>query len=68
MTGFYMKGDIGLKQVNHPEFVPSESDKVRLFAEIFFENSNDDDSGSSLPAFPFKINLELYNFYYSVQS
>ena len=39
----------------------SASDKTKLFAEIFRKNSNLDDSGISLPAFPSKTNLKLQN-------
>ena len=37
------------------------SDKAKLFAENFCKNSNLDDSGISLPVFPSKTNLKLYN-------
>ena len=36
-----------------PEVLPSASDKAKLFAENFSKNSNLDDSGISLPVFPF---------------
>ena len=36
------------------------SDKVKLFAGNFFQNSNLDDSDISLPAFPSRTNLELH--------
>ena len=39
----------------------SASDKVKLFAENFSKNSNLDDSGISLPVFPSRTNLKLYN-------
>ena len=39
----------------------SASDKEKLFAEKFSENSNLDDSGISLPAFPSRTNLKLHN-------
>ena len=39
----------------------SASDKVKLFAENFFKNSNIDDSGISLPVFPSRTNLRLHN-------
>ena len=39
----------------------SASDKVKLFAENFSLNSNLDDSGISLPAFPSRTNLKLHN-------
>ena len=41
--------------------LPSASDKTKLFAENFFKNSNLDDSGISLPVFPSRTNLKLYN-------
>ena len=39
----------------------SASDKAKLFAEIFSLNSNLDDLGISLPAFPSRTNLKLHN-------
>ena len=39
----------------------SASDKAKLFAENFSKNSNLDDSGISLPVFPSRTNLKLYN-------
>ena len=39
----------------------SASDKVKLFAENFFLNSNLDDSGVSLPVFPSRTNLKLHD-------
>ena len=39
----------------------SASDKAKLFAENFSMNSNLDDSGISLPVFPSRTNLKLYN-------
>ena len=41
--------------------LPSVSDKAKLFAENFSENSNLDDSGISLPVFPSRTNLKLHN-------
>ena len=38
---------------NDPEVLSSASDKAKLFAENFSKNSNLDDSGISLPFFPF---------------
>ena len=40
-------------QFNGPEGLSSASDKAKLFAENFSLNSNLDDSGISLPGFPF---------------
>ena len=39
----------------------SVSDKAKLLAKKFSKNPNLDDSGISLPAFPSKANLKLYN-------
>ena len=39
----------------------SASDKAKFFAEIFSENSNLNDSGVSLPAFPSGTDPKLYN-------
>ena len=39
------------------------SDKAKLFAENFSKNSNLDDSGISLPVFPFRTNLKLHNIF-----
>ena len=41
--------------------MPSASDKAKLLAENFSKNSNLDDSGISLPVFPFRTNLKLHN-------
>ena len=46
---------------NGLEVLSSASDKAKLFAENFFKNSNLDDSGISLTAFPFRTNLKLHN-------
>ena len=37
------------------------SDKVKLFVKNVSKNSNLDDSGISLPVFPSRTNLKLYN-------
>ena len=39
----------------------SASDRAKLFAKNFSENSNFDDSGISLPASPSRTNLKLHN-------
>ena len=39
----------------------SASGKSKLFAKNFSENSNLEDSGISLPAFPSRTNLKLYH-------
>ena len=39
----------------------SASDKAKLLAENFSLNSNLDDLGVSLPVFPSRTNLKLYN-------
>ena len=41
--------------------LPSASDKAKLFAKNFSENSNIDDSGFSLPVFLSRTNLKLHN-------
>ena len=46
---------------NGPEVLSSASDKAKLFAKNFSKNSNLDDSGISLPAFPSRANLKLHN-------
>ena len=46
---------------NGPEVLSSASDKAKLFAKIFSKNSNLDDAGVSLPVFPSKTSLKLYN-------
>ena len=46
---------------NGSEVLSSASDKAKLFAENFCKNSNVDDSGISLPVFPSRNNLKLYN-------
>ena len=44
-----------------PEVLSSVSDKAKLFAENVSKNSNLDGSGISLPVFPARTNLKLYN-------
>ena len=39
----------------------SASEKVKLFAQNSYEDSNFEDSGIALPAFPSRTNLKLYN-------
>ena len=46
---------------NDPEVLSSASDKSKLFAENFSENSNLDDAGISLPVFPSRSNLRQHN-------
>ena len=46
---------------NSLEVMSSSSHKEKLFAENVSENSNLDDSGISLPVFPFRTNLKLHN-------
>ena len=46
---------------NGLEVLSSASDKVKLFAKNFSKNSDLDDSGISLPAFPSRTNLKLHN-------
>ena len=43
------------------EVLSSASDKAKLFANNFSNNSNLDDSGISLPVFLSRTNLKLYN-------
>ena len=43
------------------EVLSSASDKTKFFAENFSKNSNLDDSDISLPVFPSRTNLKLYN-------
>ena len=44
---------------NGPKVLSLVSDKAKLFAENFSKNSNLDDSGISLPAFPSSTHLRL---------
>ena len=46
---------------NDPEVLSSASDKGNLFSQNFTMNSNLDDSGISLPVFPYRANLKLHN-------
>ena len=43
------------------EVLSSASNKAKLFAKNFSKNSNLDDAGISLPAFPSRTNLKLHN-------
>ena len=45
---------------NDPEVLSSASDKAKLFAKNFSQNSSLDDSGISLPAFPSRTNLKQH--------
>ena len=47
--------------LNGLEVLSSLSDKAKLFAKNFSNNSNLDVSGISLPVFPSKTNLKLHN-------
>ena len=59
--------NIGKSTVCHlvkgPDVLSSASDKAKLLAEHFSKNSNFDDSGISLPVFPSRTNLKLYNIF-----
>ena len=56
------KGESAVPPVfNGLAVLSSASDKAKLFAENFSKNSNLDDSGISLPVFPFRTNLKLHN-------
>ena len=46
---------------NRLEMLSSAFEKARLFPENFSLNSNPEDSGISLPVFPSRTNLKLYN-------
>ena len=46
---------------NGLEVLSSASDKAKLFAKNFSQNSNLDDPGISLPVFPSRTNLKLHN-------
>ena len=46
---------------NGPEVLSSAFDKTKLFSTNFYNNSNLDDSGISLPVFPSRTNLKLHN-------
>ena len=46
---------------NRPKVLSSASDKAKLFAKNFSKNSNLHDSDISLPVFPSRTNLKLYN-------
>ena len=46
---------------NGLDLLSSASDKAKLFAENFSNNSNLDDSDISLPVFPSRTNLKLHN-------
>ena len=56
------KGKSGIPLLfNRMEVLSSASDKTKLFAENFSKSSNLYDSGISLPVFPSRTNLKLYN-------
>ena len=58
---FYKGKTAILSLFNGLEVLPSASDKAKLFAENFSNNSNLDDSGISLPVFLSSTNLKLHN-------
>ena len=61
-NGVLSKGKSAIPPLfNGPEVLSSASDKAKLFAKNFSKNSNLDDSGISLPAFPSRTNLKLHN-------
>ena len=45
---------------NGSKVLSSASEKAKLFAENFSKNSNLDESGISLPVFPFRTSLKLH--------
>ena len=47
---------------NGPEVLSSASDKAKLLARNFFENSNLDERTISFHVFHFRTNLKLHNF------
>ena len=49
------------------EVLSSASDKAKLFAKNFSNNSNLDDSGISLPVFPSRTNLKLHNIFITLK-
>ena len=49
--------------VSGREVLSSTSDKAKLFAKNFFNNSNLNDVGISLPVFPYRTNLKLHNIF-----
>ena len=52
-----------LPLLNSTGVLSSASDKAKLFAENFSENSNLGYSGISLPVFPSRMSLKLHNFF-----
>ena len=52
---------VKFRQASNCKMLPSASDKAKSFAKNFSKNSNLDDSGISLPVFPFRTNLKLHN-------
>ena len=50
-----------------PEVLSTASDKAKLFAKNFSQNSNLDDSGISLRFFPSRTNLRLHNIYITLK-
>ena len=51
------------ESIKGPEVLSSGSNKTKLFAKNLSKNSNLDDSGISLPAFPSRTNLKLLNIF-----
>ena len=58
------KGESAIPPVfNGPEVLPSTSDKAKLFAKNFSNNSNLDELGIALPVFSSRTNLKLHNIF-----
>ena len=56
------KGKSGIAPLfKGPEMLFSVSDKAKLVAKSFSENSNLDEPSISLPSFPCRTNLKLHN-------
>ena len=53
---------------NSLEVLSSASDKAKLFAKYFSENSKFDDLGISLPVFPSRTYLKLHIFFFNFQN
>ena len=61
-NGVLNKGKSGIPPLfNGPELLSSASDKAKLFAKNFSNNSNLNDLGISLPVSPSRTNLILHN-------
>lgn len=63
----FNQGKSAIPLFKGPEALYFASDKAKLFAGIFSENSSLDDSGIFLPVLPSRTYMKLYNIHVTVK-